>query len=110
MPNMKALALMVWDKTVFKYFPLYLYVKSETLTPYGQFSPKGYNLKVFGGGSLDDATCQIWNISSPYSLGQVVFFFFLFFRLPWQPEFFIDPAILIILKVYHPRIISVKFQ
>ena len=29
MPNMKALALMVWDKKILKNFLLYLYVKSE---------------------------------------------------------------------------------
>ena len=28
-PNIKALALTVWDKTIFKNFLLYLYVKSE---------------------------------------------------------------------------------
>ena len=29
MPNMKALALMAWDKKIFKNLLLYLYVKSE---------------------------------------------------------------------------------
>ena len=29
MPNMKALALKVWDKKIFEDFLLYLYVKSE---------------------------------------------------------------------------------
>ena len=29
MPNMKGLALTIWDKKIFKNFLLYLYVKSE---------------------------------------------------------------------------------
>ena len=58
-PNMKALALTVWDKKIFKNFLLSLYAKSENPPLRTNFLLQGHNLKSFGRRPLDDATSQI---------------------------------------------------
>ena len=67
---MKALALTVWDKKIFENFLLYLYVKSQNPQHRTNFPIQGHNLKYFGRASLDDATYDKYECSSPYRLGQ----------------------------------------
>ena len=69
MPNMKALAFMVWDKTIFKNFLLYLYVKSENPRHRTNF----YSRAIIWSILVEDQKMVLYakyGSSSPYGLGQ----------------------------------------
>ena len=68
-PNIKALALMVWDKEIFKNFLLYLYVKSENPQMRTDFLSRAIILII-----LEEGHCMMlhakYESSSSYGLGQ----------------------------------------
>ena len=69
MPNMKALALTVWDKIIFKNFLLYLYVKSENPQHKTNFYSRAIILSIL----VEDHYMMLhakYESSSPYDLGQ----------------------------------------
>ena len=69
MPNMKALAFTVWDKTIFKNFLLYLYVKSKNPIHRTNF----YSRAIVRSILVENQQMMLrakYESSSPYSLGQ----------------------------------------
>ena len=69
MPNMKALALTVWDKTIFKNVLLYLYVKFEN----PQHRTNFYSRATIWSILVEDHKMMLhakYESSSPYGLGQ----------------------------------------
>ena len=69
MPNMKALALTVWDKKIFKNFHPYPYVKSENPQHRTNFYSRAiiWSILVEGHNMMLHAK---YESSSPYGLGQ----------------------------------------
>ena len=68
MPNMKALALTVWDKTIFKNFLLYLYLKSENPQHKTKFYSRAIIWSILVEGHLMMLHAK-YESSSPYGLG-----------------------------------------
>ena len=69
MPNITALALTVWDKTIFKNFLLYLYVKSENPQHRSNFYSRAIILSIL----VEDHKMMLhakYESSSPYGLGE----------------------------------------
>ena len=69
MPNMKALALTVWDKKIFKNFLLYLYMKSENPQQRTYFLSRAIILRSLVEGHYMMLYAK-YESSSPYGLGQ----------------------------------------
>ena len=67
MPNMKALALTLWDKKIFKDFLLYLYVKSENPQHRINFYSRAIIWSILVEGMMLHAKYESF---SPYGLGQ----------------------------------------
>ena len=69
MPNMKAQALTVWDKQIFKDFLFYLYVKSENPQHRTNFYSRAIIWSILEEGHWM-MLCAKYESSSPYGLGQ----------------------------------------
>ena len=108
MPNIKALALTVWDKNIFKDFLLYLYVKSENPQHRTNFYSRAIIWSILVEGLYIMLHAK-YESSSPYGLGQEDFKVFSFGCHGNQSSSW-NSYLWSILKVHHPRIISVKFH
>ena len=69
MPNMKALALTVWDKKIFKNFLLYFYVKSENPQHGTYFYSRAIIWSILVEGHYMMLRAK-YESSTPYGLGQ----------------------------------------